>query len=83
MFVIIGLVVIFGSIMVGYMMHGGQIGVLIQINEFIILGGAGLGSMLVANPLPAVIKTVKASIGSAQGQSLYQRQVFGTAQNAL
>lgn len=67
MFVIIGLVVVFGSILVGYMMHGGQIGVLIQINEFIILGGAGLGSMLVANPLPAVMKTVKASIGLLKG----------------
>ncbi len=67
MFIIIGLGVVFGSILVGYMMHGGQIGVLIQINEFIILGGAGLGSMLVANGLPAVLKTLKAVIGLLKG----------------
>src|SRR5688572_23139834 len=41
MFVIIGLVVVFGSILLGYTMHGGQVGVLIQITEFIIIGGAG------------------------------------------
>lgn len=67
MFVIIGLGVVFGSILLGYMMHGGQIGVLIQINEFIIIGGAGLGSALIANPLPAVIKTIQAVIGLLKG----------------
>ena len=41
MFTIIGIVVALVAIMVGYMMHGGNFGVLIQINEFIILGGRG------------------------------------------
>lgn len=67
MFVIIGLVVVFGSILLGYTMHGGQVGVLIQITEFIIIGGAALGSVLVANPLPTVIATIKATIGLLKG----------------
>lgn len=63
MFVIIGLVVVFGSVIGGYVMHHGQVGVLVQINEFIIIGGAGLGTLIIANP-PAVLK---ACIGQTLG----------------
>ena len=38
-------------------MHHGQLMVLMQVSEFIIIGGAGLGSMIMANP-PAVVKGV-------------------------
>ncbi|MEO7362829.1 MAG: flagellar motor stator protein MotA [Gemmatimonadaceae bacterium] len=61
MFVIIGLVMVLGSVVTGYLMHHGQLAVLWQPNEFVILGGAGLGSMIMANPLP-VIKGVFAQL---------------------
>src|ERR1051325_8404639 len=54
MFVIIGIVVVLGCTMLGYMMHGGNIGVLIQINELVILAGAGFGSFLAANGMKNV-----------------------------
>lgn len=57
MFVIIGALVVFGSVIGGFMMHGGPVLVLIQISEFIIIGGAGIGALLVANP-PALVKRV-------------------------
>jgi chemotaxis protein MotA len=62
-FVIIGLVVVFGSVIGGYVMHHGQLAVLVQINEFIIIGGAGLGTLIIANP-PAVLK---ACVGQTLG----------------
>ena len=55
MFVIIGLVVVFGAVIGGYVMHHGQIAVLIQPNEFVILGGAAIGTLIIANP-PSVLK---------------------------
>lgn len=61
MFTIIGLVIVFGAVIGGYVMHHGQIAVLIQPNEFLIIGGAGLGSMVIANP-PTVIKGVFAQL---------------------
>ncbi len=67
MFVIIGIVMVFASLIVGYTMHGGQIPVLIQINEFIIIGGAAIGSMLVANPLPVVKGIIAGIIGTLKG----------------
>jgi chemotaxis protein MotA len=54
-FQIIGLVVVFGSILAGYVMHHGKIAVLIQPNEFLIIGGAALGSFIIANP-PNILK---------------------------
>jgi chemotaxis protein MotA len=59
---IIGLVVVFGSVILGYTAHHGRMGVLWQPTEFVIIGGAGLGSFIIANP-PAVLKgTMKALI---------------------
>jgi chemotaxis protein MotA len=63
MFAIIGIVVGFICIFVGYTMHGGQIGVLIQISEFIIIGGAGLGIFIASNGKDGVTATIKACIG--------------------
>ena len=57
MLVAVGLIIVFGSIYVGYTMHGGAIAVLIQVSEFIIIGGAGIGALIVANR-PAVLKQV-------------------------
>jgi chemotaxis protein MotA len=59
MLLIVGLVVVCSSVVGGYLMHHGQFAVLIQVNEFIIIGGAGLGSMLVGNP-PETLKRVLA-----------------------
>ena len=63
MFTIIGVFVVLASVVVGYVMHHGNMAVLIQINEIIILGGAGLGSFLAANGMSALTGTIKATMG--------------------
>ncbi len=63
MFVIIGIVVTMVGIMVGYIMHHGNIGVLIQINEFIILGACGFGSFLAANGMKNLTGAIKGVLG--------------------
>ncbi|MCB0703170.1 MAG: flagellar motor stator protein MotA [Candidatus Kapaibacterium sp.] len=66
MFVIIGFVLVMVAMLGGYMMHGGNLLVLVQPSEFIIIGGVALGSMLIANPMhivkgvfAGVLKTLK------------------------
>ncbi|MFA7325593.1 MAG: flagellar motor stator protein MotA [Ignavibacteriae bacterium HGW-Ignavibacteriae-4] len=61
MYVIIGLVLVMASMLGGYMMHGGNLLVLVQPSEFIIIGGVALGSMLVANPMH-IVKGVFAGV---------------------
>jgi len=68
-FAIVGIVVVFGSVLAGYLMEHGNLKVLMQPAELIIIAGAGLGTLLVANPiyilksiaggLPGVIKGSK------------------------
>jgi len=59
MFSIIGMVVVIGAIVGGYLMEKGNLMVLMQPAELIIIGGAALGTLLIANPLPVIIKLVK------------------------
>lgn len=73
---IIGLIVVLGSVIAGYTMHHGRLAVLWQPTEFIIIGGAGLGSFIMANP-PSVIK---ASIAAAVGllkPTPFNKQSYG------
>ncbi len=63
MFLIIGLLVVFGSIIGGYVMHHGQLGVLIQVNEFLIIGGAAAGSMLIGNPPGTLKRALQMTVG--------------------
>jgi chemotaxis protein MotA len=55
MFLIIGILVVLGSVIGGYLMEGGQLLVLNQPAEFIIIGGAAFGSLLIGTP-PSVMK---------------------------
>ena len=50
MFVIIGWVIVIGSVIGGYMAMGGKLGPLWQPFELVIIGGAGVGAYIVANP---------------------------------
>src|SRR5579883_3279793 len=63
MFSIIGIVVVIGAILGGYLMEHGNLKVLIQPAELIIIGGAAIGTLLIANPLPVIIKIIKAMLG--------------------
>jgi chemotaxis protein MotA len=75
MFIIIGLAIVFGSILLGYTMHHGHIQVLMQVSEFIIIGGAGVGSMLVANPPSVVTAVFKQCISLLKGNP-YKKTIF-------
>ncbi|HWJ18271.1 MAG TPA: flagellar motor stator protein MotA, partial [Geobacterales bacterium] len=75
MFAIIGIVVVFGCIVAGYLMEHGNLRVLIQPAELIIIGGAALGTLLVANPLH-IIKKIAAGIGGVFGSSKFGKQTY-------
>ncbi len=45
------------------MMHHGQLAVLVQVNEFIIIGGAALGSMIVGNTPGTLKRSVSMTLG--------------------
>ena len=56
MLVIIGWVVVLGCVLGGYVAMGGKLAVLYQPFELVIIGGAGVGAYITANP-KHVLKT--------------------------
>ncbi len=60
MFVIIGILVVIGAILGGYLMEHGQLLVLLQPAELVIIMGAAIGTILIGNPFSTVIRLVKA-----------------------
>jgi chemotaxis protein MotA len=75
MFIIIGLVVVFGAVVGGFLMEHGNLKVLIQPSEVVTIGGAALGTILVANPL-YVVKKLVSGIAGAFGGSKYGKPQY-------
>ena len=61
MFAIIGIFLVFAAIIGGFLMEKGNLTVLLQPAELIIIGGAAVGSLLVANP-PRILKSIASGL---------------------
>jgi len=59
MFVIIGIIIVIVAIVGGYAMEGGPFAVLLQPAELLIIGGAALGSLILATPMKLLLKLLK------------------------
>ncbi|MCC6163511.1 MAG: flagellar motor stator protein MotA [Acidobacteria bacterium] len=74
MLLIIGAVIVLASVAGGYLMHGGVLGALWQLNELIIIGGAAVGALVIGTPMP-LIKQLLARMGgffkSPPGRDVY------------
>ncbi len=71
----VGFLIVFGSIIGGYVMHHGEVAVLMQYNEFLIIGGAAIGAFIVGNP-PSVIKGSVSRLLGLLKPDPYTPQVF-------
>jgi chemotaxis protein MotA len=75
MFAIIGIIIVFGCVVAGYLMEHGNLRVLVQPAELIIIGGAAVGTLLVANPLH-ILKKIAGGIGGVFGSSKFGKQTY-------
>jgi chemotaxis protein MotA len=75
MFAIIGIVVVFGCVVAGYLMEHGNLRVLIQPAELVTIGGAAVGTVLIANPLH-ILKNIVGGIGGVFGGPKYTKQAY-------
>jgi chemotaxis protein MotA len=67
MFSIIGIIVVFGAVVGGFLFEKGKLPVLIQPAELIIIGGSAIGTLLVANPLPVILNIFRRLLGILSG----------------
>ncbi|HWB80818.1 MAG TPA: flagellar motor stator protein MotA [Nannocystaceae bacterium] len=59
----VGLLLVIGAVLAGYVMHHGNLSVLNQPHEFVIILGAAAGSLIVSTPM----KVTKAMVGQLKG----------------
>jgi chemotaxis protein MotA len=74
MLIIVGLVIVLGSVVGGYLMAGGNLLVLNQPSEFIVIGGSAIGSLVISTPaavLKAIVAQIKAAMGSGFSKADY------------
>jgi chemotaxis protein MotA len=75
MFSIIGIVVVFGCVAAGYLMEHGNMKVLMQPAELIIILGAAIGTVLIGNPLYILTK-IGSGLAGAFGGSAFSKQRY-------
>jgi chemotaxis protein MotA len=75
MFAIIGIVIVFGAVIGGFLMEKGHMAVLVQPAELLIIAGAATGTLLVANPM-RIIKAIVASLTGILKGSAYTKDRY-------
>ena len=75
MTILIGYLIVLGSVFGGFVMAGGHLGALFQPLELLMIGGAAAGAFVVGNDLKIIKATGKALPGLFKG-SQYTRQLY-------
>ncbi len=74
MFAIVGILVVLGAVIGGFLMEHGPIRVLIQPSEAIIICGAALGTLLVANPLHTLKEVMNGILQVLKGSKFSKKR---------
>ncbi len=75
MFVIIGAAIVIVGVIGGFLMEGGAIMVLVQPVEFMIIGGAAIGSLMVMSPFAQLKQVIGHALGVMKGDP-YSKEVY-------
>ena len=75
MFAIVGIVMVFCAVIGGFLMEKGHLAVLVQPAELLIIAGASLGTLLVANPMH-ILKGIAAGLMGIMKGSPFNKQRY-------
>ena len=78
MFSIVGILFVFGCVITGFLMEKGKMAVLVQPSELVTIGGAAIGTVLTANPMHILKKTVGSLLGVLKGTPYSKKRYTGT-----
>lgn len=82
MIVIIGAIIVLGSVLGGFVMAGGAIKALMHLSEFVVIGGAALGAMVIMSPKKVLIDLGKQMAATLKG-SPYNKRAYDDLFKAL
>jgi chemotaxis protein MotA len=75
---ILGILVVFGAVIGGFLMEKGQLAVLIQPAELVTIGGAALGTLLAANPMYILKGLASGMMGVVSGSPFSKQRYLDT-----
>jgi chemotaxis protein MotA len=78
MFSIVGILLVFACVIVGFLMEKGKLAVLIQPAELVTIGGAAIGTVLAANPMHILKKLVGGIMGVIKGSPFSKQRYVET-----
>jgi chemotaxis protein MotA len=78
MIAIVGIIVVFACVIVGFLMEKGKLMVLVQPAELVTIGGAALGTVLAANPMHIIKKMIAGLLGILKGSPFSQKRYVET-----
>jgi chemotaxis protein MotA len=82
MIVIIGALIVLGSVIGGFIMAGGHPLALLHLSEFVVIGGAALGALVLMSPKKVLVDLGKKVAGALKG-SPYNKQAYDEMFKAL
>jgi chemotaxis protein MotA len=78
MFSIVGILLVFACVIIGFLMEKGKLAVLVQPAELITIGGAAIGTVLTANPLHILKKMTAGILGVIKGSPFSKQRYVDT-----
>lgn len=82
MLAIVGILIVIGAVLGGFLMEKGPLLVLMQPAELLIIGGAAVGTMLIANPL-RILKAIAGGLKGVLGKSAFGKDNYLTTLKML
>jgi chemotaxis protein MotA len=82
MIVILGGLIVIGSVLGGFVMAGGHPMALMHLSEFVIIAGAALGALVLMSPKKVLIDLTRQLLGTLRG-SPYSKQAYDELFKAL
>ena len=78
MFAIVGILLVFCAVIGGFLMEKGHLAVLVQPAELLIIAGASLGTLLVANPMHILRGIAAGLLGIMRGSRFNKQRYLST-----
>ena len=74
MLAVVGIVIVFGAIIGGYVLEHGNLAVLVQPAEFVIIGGAAIGSLTIMCSPKLMVAILKSFPGMLKGNKMNKKK---------
>lgn len=82
MIVIVGVLIVLGSVIGGFVMAGGHPLALLHLSEFVIIAGAAFGALVLMSPKKVLMDLASKAMGTLKG-SVYNKQAYEDLFKAL